>query len=236
MPTAALVSRELKGLADPQKKKILQSFFKTGPGQYGEGDLFLGVTVPQSRLVARKYAGLDFPEIRKLMHSPVHEERLAGLMILVFQFQGGNETERGKIFRFYLKHAERVNNWDLVDLSADKIVGAYLRGRSKSRLYRLARSRNLWRRRIAIVATLDFIRAGRFKDTTALAEKLMGDSHDLIHKACGWMLRETGKRDSVVLEIFLKKHCRAMPRTMLRYAIERLPAPRKRAYMKGQIS
>jgi 3-methyladenine DNA glycosylase AlkD len=221
----------LKRAASFKKKKILQSFFKTGPGQYGEGDVFIGVTVPECRKMARACSRISKRDVLELLYSEIHEERLISLLILVEWFKHGTLSQRKKIFDFYLKHAKCVNNWDLVDLSADKIAGAYLLGRSKVPLYRLARSSDLWRRRIGMVSTLHFIRAGQFKDTLALAELLMEDPHDLMHKACGWMLREVGKRDEVVLEGFLKKHCRRMPRTMLRYAIERLSTVKKKKYM-----
>lgn len=231
----AHVRRELKRAASPKKKKILQGFFKTGPGQYGEGDVFIGVTVPECRKTALACTPMSRGDIQTLLYSEVHEERLVGLLILVERFKHGRRTDRKSIFDFYLKHAERVNNWDLVDLTADKIAGAFLLDRSKAPLYRLVRASNLWERRIGVVATLHFIRAGHFDDTLALVEILMSDSHDLMHKACGWMLREVGKRDETVLESFLTKHCRRMPRTMLRYAIERLSAGKKRLYMKGKV-
>lgn len=227
----AFVRRELKGCASAKKKRSLQSFFKTGQGQYGEGDVFIGVTVPECREIARACVLMSRGDIRELLDSRVHEERLVALLVLVELFRRGREAEKKEIFDFYLKHAERVNNWDLVDLTADKIAGAFLLKRSKRPLYHFARSGSLWKRRISVVATLCFIRAGFFDDTLKLVEILIEDPHDLMHKACGWMLREVGKRDQVVLEGFLKKHCRRMPRTMLRYAIERLSAEKKKVYM-----
>ncbi|MBP9864840.1 MAG: DNA alkylation repair protein [Candidatus Omnitrophica bacterium] len=231
----AFVRRELKRYAGAQKKKRLQSFFKTGPGEYGEGDVFIGVTVPECRKTALTCAEMSRNDIEALLYSKVHEERLVALLILVERFKQGSASEKKSIFDFYLKHACRVNNWDLVDLTADKIVGAFLLDRSKSPLYRLARSSYLWERRISIVATLHFIRAGHFEDTLELVEKLMGDTQDLLHKACGWMLREVGKRDAAVLEQFLKKHCLSMPRTMLRYSIERLSTAKKKMYLCGNV-
>jgi len=229
------VRRELKRAASPKKKKISQSFFKTGPGEYGEGDVFIGVTVPECRKIALACARMSLRDIQALLSSEVHEERLVSLLVLVQRFKHGSAAERKAIFDFYLKQAGRVNNWDLVDLTADKIAGAFLLEREKAPLYRLARSANLWERRISIVATLHFIRAGHFEDTLTLVERLMKDSHDLMHKACGWMLREVGKRNEAVLEAFLTKHCRKMPRTMLRYSIERLSDAKKKKYMGREL-
>jgi len=229
------VRGELKRHANPQKKKVLQSFFKTGPGQYAEGDVFIGVTVPDCRKTALACTQISRRDIQTLLESEIHEERLVALLILVEWFKRSETLERKKIFDFYLKNSTGVNNWDLVDLTADKIVGAFLLDRDKKPLYRLVHSSSLWERRISVVATLHFIRAGRFNDTLALVQILMGDAHDLMHKACGWMLREVGKRDEAVLESFLKKNCRHMPRTMLRYSIERLSRTKKKKYMQGQV-
>ncbi|MBI2098594.1 MAG: DNA alkylation repair protein [Candidatus Wildermuthbacteria bacterium] len=222
---------DLRKFANPKKKEILQRFFKTGPGQYGEGDVFLGVMVSESRSLAVAYKNLSFSDIKKLLASPVHEERLVGLLILVYNFQkGGAETQK-TIYRYYLAHTKHVNNWDLVDLTADKIVGQYLLDNPKeiTILGKLARSKNLWERRIAIIATFQFIKCNQFKPTLQIAQLLMRDEHDLIHKAVGWMLREVGKRDKKVEMDFLKIHKHIMPRLTLRYAIERFsPAEKTR--------
>jgi len=210
--------------AHPEKARILQHFFKTGKGQYGEGDVFIGVTVPETRAVAKKFMHVGFREIEALLNSKVHEHRLCGLLILVLQFQ---KKPSGEIIDFYLKHFYAVNNWDLVDLTADKILGAWLADKDRSLLYKLAKSNTLWERRAAIVATYAFIRNNDFKDTCTLAEGFLNEKHDLMHKAVGWMLREAGKRDEKQLRMFLERNAARMPRTMLRYAIERLHDKKK---------
>jgi 3-methyladenine DNA glycosylase AlkD len=242
MKVAALdnIRKELQSMADPDKAAILQRFFKTGPGQYGEGDIFIGVIVPHLRQVAKKFSQLPLKEIRMLLYSRIHEERLVALLILVWRYGSSSNTsssakkEKEEIVKFYLDNIKQVNNWDLVDVSAPNILGAYLvDSRDRRRLlYKLARSENVWERRIAIVATHHFIRKGDFSDTLKIAEMLLQDRHDLIHKAVGWMLREVGKRDAAAEEAFLEKHCRVMPRTMLRYAIERLPESKRCRYKK----
>jgi 3-methyladenine DNA glycosylase AlkD len=228
---------ELEKLASPKKAKIYKRFFKTGIGEYGEGDVFLGLTVPQSRKIAIKYRDLKFTDIKKLLQSTIHEERLIAILILVHNFNKGSETDRKNIYNYYLKHTKYINNWDLVDLSADKIVGQYLLDKSKDILFRLARSKNLWERRISIVATYQFIKDGRYQETLKISKMLLRDEHDLIHKAVGWMLREVGKNCSEdLLEEFLNKHYKQMPRTMLRYAIERFPEKLRKVYLnKSQI-
>ena len=223
-------------LKNPTKATFLSRFFKTGPGEYGEGDLFWGLTVPESRKLALKYQDLAFTEITELLESKVHEERLIALLILVHNFQRGDGGAKERIYKFYLRNTNYVNNWDLVDLSADKIVGAYLLDQpagGRDILYRLARSKNIWERRIAIIASFQFIKEKKESaDTLNMAEILLTDSHDLIHKAVGWMLREVGKRASEkALVKFLDKHAREMPRTMLRYAIERLPEKLRIGYL-----
>ena len=231
---AADVRKELKSMAEPEKAAILQRFFKTGPSQYGEGDIFIGVMVPQSRQVAKKFNQLPLGEVRTLLYSRVHEERLVALLILAWRYSSASSSrEKEQIVKFYLDHIKRVNNWDLVDLSAPNILGAHLVDRDGRRrlLYRLAGSENVWERRIAIVTTHHFIRNGDFSDTLKIAEMLLQDRHDLIHKAVGWMLREVGKRDAAAEKEFLEKHCSVMPRTMLRYAIERLSERKRRRYM-----
>ena len=234
---AVEVRKELKSMADPDKAAILQRFFKTGLGQYGEGDIFIGVMVPQSRKVAKKFSQLQLVEVKMLLYSSIHEERLVALLILVWRYSSAlsSREEKEEIVKFYLDNIKQVNNWDLVDLSAPNILGAHLIDRDRMLLYRLARSENVWERRIAILATYHFIRNGDFSDTLKIAEILLQDRHDLIHKAAGWMLREVGKRDVASEEAFLEKHRSVMPRTMLRYAIERLPESKRRRYKKNPI-
>ena len=234
---AVEVRKELKSMADPDKAAILQRFFKTVLGQYGEGDIFIGVMVPQSRKVAKKFSQLQLVEVKMLLYSSIHEERLVALLILVWRYSSAlsSREEKEEIVKFYLDNIKQVNNWDLVDLSAPNILGAHLIDRDRMLLYRLARSENVWERRIAILATYHFIRNGDFSDTLKIAEMLLQDRHDLIHKAAGWMLREVGKRDVASEEAFLEKHRSVMPRTMLRYAIERLPESKRRRYKKNPM-
>ncbi len=229
------ISQKLKSLANPKKAKILSGFFKTDPGQYGEGDIFWGITVPQSRKVAVKYASLPLAQIEKLLKSKIHEERLVALLILVDQFQKANESQRKKLFNFYLRSTKYVNNWDLVDLSAPKIVGEYLLDKNASVLDKLAKSKELWEKRIAIVATYQFIINNQFDKTLKIAKILLLDKHDLINKAIGWMLREVGKRNQKTLEDFLKQNCKDMPRVTLRYAIERFSPGLRQKYLSGKI-
>ncbi|MDP4012351.1 MAG: DNA alkylation repair protein [Candidatus Nanoarchaeia archaeon] len=226
--TLVNLKKDLQGLSNPDKIKILSNFFKTGPGQYGENDKFLGITVPNQRKIAQKYANLNLKEIKTLLNSQIHEHRLTSLLILVHQYQNSPDT----IYKFYINNSKNINNWDLVDLTAPKIVGNYLLNKDKSVLYKLAKSKNLWERRIAIVATYEFIKNNKFNDTLKISEILLKDKHDLIHKAVGWMLREVGKKDQKTLENFLKKYHKTMPRTMLRYAIEKFEEKKKEVYMK----
>ena len=237
----ATIGNELKNLkvdldkcADKEKAMLLARFFKTGRGEYGEGDFFLGITVPASRLIAKKYSNLTFPDIIKLFKNKYHEARLVALLILVHKFkQAKTEEEKKKIYSFYLTQTKYINNWDLVDLSASYIVGNYLIDKNKKILEKLAKSKNLWEKRIAIISTFAFIYKGESKWTFKIVEMLMKDKHDLINKACGWMLREVGKRVSEKeLEKFLDKNWKIMPRTMLRYAIERLPESKRKYYLK----
>ena len=226
------IRRDMRRLADPDKAALLQRYFKTGPGEYGAGDVFIGLMVPQTRQLAKKYAGLPLSAARRLLRSPIHEERLLALLILVRRFERGRDDDRARLFEFYLRQTGRINNWDLVDLSAPKIVGAWLLDRPKAPLRRLARSANLWERRIAVLATFAEIAAGRADTALDLAERLLADPHDLMHKAVGWMLREVGQRCSRrELESFLDAHAAVMPRTMLRYAIEKLPAAERGHYL-----
>ena len=221
----------MKAFADPKRAVGLQRFFRTGPGEYGEGDKFLGLYVPQVRQIAAEYKDLSLPEIEKLLASPWHEARVVALVLLTNGYGRGDAKTKDRIYRFYMRRANRVNNWDLVDLSAPSIVGAHLLRRSRAPLRKLARSKNLWERRIAIVATQHLIANRDFDDTLYLAQLLFSDKHDLIHKAVGWMLREVGKRDERLLLSFLDEHAGAMPRTTLRYAIERLSPARRKRYM-----
>jgi 3-methyladenine DNA glycosylase AlkD len=229
------IRRMLSELKDDAHAKALKRFFKTGRGEYGEGDVFLGIRVPQLRLLVREFENLELADAVSLLRSSVHEERLLALLILVNAYKRGDEETQGKIYDLYLENTHFINNWDLVDTSAEHIVGAHLRGRSKDPLYKLARSSSLWERRIAIMATFHFIKQGEFRETLSLAKILLEDGEDLIHKAVGWMLREIGKRDMRVEKEFLKRHYCQMPRTMLRYAIEKFPQEIRQAYLKGHI-
>ena len=231
--TLTSLKRETRDLAKPADAKIFKWFFKTGPGQYGEGDHFLGLRVPALRMLTKKYRELDHADALELLKSEWHEERLLALMLLVDRYERGDDREKERIHRAYLKNAKRINNWDLVDASAAQIVGAHLTPSNVRLLVDLAASKNLWERRIAIVATYHFIRQGEFRPTLRIAELLLEDSHDLIHKAVGWMLREVRKRDRAVLDTFLMKHYPRMPRTMLRYSIERHPEKLRKAYLSG---
>lgn len=225
--TLAALRRDLRAVADPEQAAVSRHFFKTGKGQYSEGDRFLGVRVPQLRAVARRYAGLPFEDLEQLLDSPWHEERLAALVILVQRYP----RQPDAVYAFYFRKIARINNWDLVDTSAPHIVGAHLETRDRAPLYELARSRSVWERRIAIIATQHFIRRGDFRDTLAIARLLLKDEHDLIHKAAGWMLREVANRDRATVEAFLDKYAARMPRTMLRYTIEKFPEPLRQHYL-----
>jgi 3-methyladenine DNA glycosylase AlkD len=230
-PALPEIRRRLRAVAQAKHARILQRFFKTGPGEYGEGDLFLGVRVPAIRRLARQGDGLRLAEVRRLLHSPYHEERLLALLMLVRRFARGEVEARQRIVALYLRETRFINNWDLVDLSAPNILGTWLLARDRAVLDGLVASPDLWRRRIAVLATLAFIRQSQFSDTLRLCRHLLADERDLLHKACGWMLREVGKRDLRVLQTFLEAHAARMPRTMLRYAIERLPAAERKAWL-----
>jgi 3-methyladenine DNA glycosylase AlkD len=234
-PAVAAIEKELRGLGDPEAAAFLARFFKTGPGEYGEGDRFLGIRVPVLRKLARKHQSLRLSDCRALLVSPYHEARLLALLILVRAYDRGDEERRDAIYRLYLDHLAYVNNWDLVDCSAEHIVGRHLERRDKATLYDLARSSSLWERRIAIMATFRYVKAGSFEETLRIADMLLLDPHDLIHKAVGWMLREVGKRDRAVAEAFLRPRYRRMPRTMLRYAIERYPEELRKRYLRGEV-
>ena len=228
------LQKEVKKLTDNKKAKFLQRFFKTGIGEYGEGDIFAGITVPQSRSLAIKYKDLSFAQISKLLKSKIHEERLIALLILVHNFHE-NPLRKGRIYEFYLKNTKYINNWDLVDLSSHEIVGEYLLDKPKSILLNLAKSKNLWEKRIAVISTFTFIREREFNTSLKIAKILIEDKHDLIQKAVGWMLREIGKRDLRQEETFLKTHYKKMGRTALRYAIEKFPEGLRQKYLLGKI-
>ncbi len=229
------IRKKLRILADKEKAKVLQGFFKTGPGQYGEGDVFLGITAPVLRKLAAECRSTTLENTLTLLKSPIHEERLLALLLLIRRYSLGDDSAKKRIYTLYLKNSRYINNWDLVDLSAPYIVGDYLTDKSRKPLFVLARSRDLWKRRIAILATFRFIRQNDFSDALRICRMLMRDDHDLIHKAVGWMLREVGKRDRGREEQFLAEHYRSMPRTMLRYAIERFPEVRRTRYLNGRI-
>jgi 3-methyladenine DNA glycosylase AlkD len=233
--TAAALREKLQALADPKQAANLRRFFKTGFGEYGEGDRFLGLRVPQLRQLAKAHRDCPLSEIKKLLKSPIHEARLLALLLLVQRYQQGNAKEQERLYKLYLASTRHINNWDLVDSSAPYIVGAWLYQRSRKPLYQLSESSAMWERRIAILATFHFIKQGELQESLNIAERLLNDEHDLIHKAVGWMLREVGKRDMKMEEAFLKQHYKSMPRTMLRYAIERFPERRRQAYLKGRV-
>ncbi len=221
----------LKELASSADAKIVQRFFKTAPGEYGAGDQFIGIRVPVLRGLVKEFRQLSLREVASLLRSPIHEERLLALLLWVDAYQRADAAGRDAIYAAYLKNLSRINNWDLVDGSAPYILGRHLENRSRAILFTLAASKNLWHRRVAMLATLHFIRAQDFTDALRLAELLRDDEHDLMHKAVGWMLREIGKRDVAVLENFLAKHATRMPRTMLRYAIEKFPERERKRYL-----
>jgi len=224
----------LSKIATPTQAKTIQWFFRTAEGEYAEHDQFIGVTTPELRKVANHFTDIELAELEKLLASPIHEHRSTALHILVMKYKKGNVHERERIANFYIEHLSQVNNWDLVDLSARDILGAYLFARDRSFLDELARSEDLWRRRIAIVATHFFIQHDEFQDTFRIAEIHIGDAHHLIHKATGWMLREVGKRNTLELVRFLRQHQVVMPRTMLRYAVERFPEDERTRFLVGR--
>lgn len=226
--------KELGKAGNEKRAKFVSGYFKTGKGEYGEGDLFLGLSVPETRKIAKKYKDMDMQDVQQLLKSKIHEERYCALEILCFKYDKADEKEKEIIFDFVLKNTDGINNWDLVDSTAPYIVGDFLLNKPelKNILYKLAKSDNLWERRIAIVSTLTFIKAKKFEDTIKISEILMKDKHDLIHKAVGWMLREMGKRDEKELIKFLDKYYKEMPRTMLRYSLERLNDRLKKEYMR----
>lgn len=224
--------KDFKKLSRPNDAKALQRFFKTGPGEYGESDIFAGIKVPPCRELAKKYRSLPPKDVQSLLKSKIHEERAIALMILVLNFKKADELTQTEIYQFYLKHLKYINNWDLVDASAPYLVGPYLYERDRKVLYKLARSKSLWERRVAMLSTFYFIRQMDFTDALKIAEILVHDEHDLMHKAVGWMLREIGNRDLALEKKFLNKHAGAMPRTTLRYAIEKFPESERQKYLK----
>lgn len=234
MVGAAAIRQEIRALGDSAIAEHSQRFFKTGKGEYGEGDRFLGIRVPVIRKQVRKHREAPLKAIDKLLQSPWHEERLFAVLSMADRFRRGDKESRREIFDTYIEHRHYVNNWDLVDGSSHIIVGGWLESRNRKLLYRFARSKNLWERRIAIISTYQFIRNRDFDDTLAIAEILVNDEEDLIHKATGWMLREVGNRHLRTEEQFLKRHYKTMPRTMLRYAIEKFPENKRQAYLKGR--
>lgn len=227
------IKKEINESANKNKARILQKFFKTGKGEYGEGDIFLGLKSEQIKNIAKKYKKISLDKIQILLNSKIHEERVCALRILVHQYEK-TKNKKG-IFNFYLKNSKKINNWDLVDLSAPNIVGDYLLDKNKKILYKFANSKNLWQKRISIISTFTFIRNNKFEDTLKISKILLKDEHDLIHKAIGWMLREVGKRDKKILKKFLKENYNKIPRTTLRYAIEKFDEKERKIWLKKPI-
>jgi len=230
-----MITNRLMALGNKEQAAVSQRFFKTGPGQYGEGDIFIGIKVPVLRTVAKEYLDITLKDLQKILASKYHEARLLALLVMAGQFSKGDHQQKKIIYELYLKNTRFINNWDLVDASAHHIVGPYLMDKNRAPLYRLAQSDLLWERRIAIMSTFHYIKNHEFNDTLKIAEMLLSDPEDLIHKAVGWMLREIGKRRLQSEEAFLKKRYQNMPRTMLRYAIEKFPEPKRQRYLKGRI-
>ncbi len=233
--TAHDVEVALNAYENPNDALFLQKFFKTYDGGYAAGDQFIGLRVPLTRSIAKQYKDLDTTEIEKLLESPIHEHRLCALVIMVTQSKRASESHKKVLYDLYLKRTDRINNWDLVDVSCHDIVGGYLQNKSRQPLYKLAKSKNMWERRIAMVSTWQFIRSGDLQDTFKIAEMLLEDTHDLIHKAVGWMLREAGKKDEAALKVFLDQYAAVMPRTALRYSLERLHPADKAHYMRAKV-
>ena len=239
--SAAQIQKELRKISDKKKAKLYAGYFKTGKGEYGEGDVFIGISTPDQVKVAKKYIDIPLFEIQKLLKSKIHEDRSVALAILRLKFEKAEDRDRKKIFDFYIKNTKFVNNWDLVDTSAPYISGAFLLNKDKKVLYKLSKSKNLWEKRISIISTYHFIKNKKFEDTLQISEILLYDEHDLIHKAVGWMLREGLLEIRVLVpdlkteEKFLKKYYKKMPRTMLRYAIERFPELKRKKYLLGKV-
>ena len=232
------LKKDLQKLASPQKAKDCARFFKVGKGEYGEGDKFIGVTVPEQRVIAKKYLDISLTELEKLVSSPIHEYRLTGFMLLVYKYEKTEDNKlKKKYYDFYLKNHKFANNWDIIDVTTPKVIGAYLFENIAERkiLYQYAISKNLWERRVTMLATYAFITKNDFVDALKISKILLNDKHDLIHKAVGWMLREIGKKDQKVEEEFLQKYYKKMPRTMLRYAIEKFSDNKRKKYLNNQI-
>ncbi len=229
------IRKKISALSNTERAEFSQRFFKTGPGEYGEGDIFLGLSVPQMRTLAKEYRAVSIEDVLVLLQSAIHDERAIAIFILVQAFAKGDEVKKRQIYELYLQQTRFINNWDLVDCSAAQIVGAFLLNKNRKPLYTLAKSKSLWDRRISIIATFHFIRQHEFSETLTIAGMLLTDKEDLIHKAVGWMLREVGKRNLDVEEAFLIEHYEKMPRTMLRYAIEKFPEARRQMYLRGQL-
>jgi 3-methyladenine DNA glycosylase AlkD len=222
---------ELHNKSSPERAVFVSRFFKTGKGQYGEGDIFIGVSNPDARQIAKKYAQISLLETEQLLQSPIHEHRFVALVLLTHRFAKSRGEAQENVVSCYLRNIEKINNWDLVDISCHKIIGPYLFDKERSLLYELAARPHLWSQRIALISTFHFIGKRQFTDTLQLSEMLLSHPHDLIHKAIGWMLREIGKRDELVLEEFLQDHIRQMPRTALRYAIEKFGVSKRKYYL-----
>jgi 3-methyladenine DNA glycosylase AlkD len=233
--TTKEIRSKLRKLGNKKRAKLARRYFKTGPGEYGEGDIFLGIAVPKLRTLAKEYQDLALTDIIDLLQSAIHEERLLALLLLVRAYAHADDDIKKKIYERYLQNTRYINNWDLVDLSAMRIVGAYLMEKSKRPLHHLAASNDMWERRIAVMATFHFIERREFAVSLTIARKLLTDKEDLIHKAVGWMLREVGKRTLRIEEQFLKRHYQKMPRTMLRYAIEKFPEAKRQRYLTGRV-
>lgn len=231
----AELKKKIRLLSDKEIAETSKWFFKTGKGEYGEGDQFIGLKVPTQRKIAREFKDLNSNDLAKLLKSPIHEERLISLFILVDRYHKADEKTKNEIFDFYIKNRKGINNWDLVDLSAPKILGKHLHKKDKAILFKFAVSKNLWERRIAVLSTYEFIKNNNYKTSLRLCKILLNDKHDLIHKAVGWMLREIGKKDLEMEERFLRANYRKMPRTMLRYSIEKFPESKRKKYLKGKI-
>ncbi|MCB0366939.1 MAG: DNA alkylation repair protein [Bdellovibrionales bacterium] len=230
------IHKRLRQFASLKRAQLNQSFFKTGKGEYGYGDIFLGITMPDCRKVAKEYKDLSLAETKRVIRSKYHEERMAGLIILVQKYEKASaDKERERLYKTYVDHFNYINNWDLVDVTCPRIVGQHLENRNRKILYQWAKSERLWTKRVAIISTLWFVKDGDLDDAFKLAQVLLHDEHDLIHKAVGWVLREAGKKEVKRLEAFLKKHCKTMPRTMLRYAIEKFPERKRQMYLKGKV-
>ncbi|MBF0494053.1 MAG: DNA alkylation repair protein [Candidatus Omnitrophica bacterium] len=226
---------DIRKHGDRKKAELLKRYFKTGPGEYAEGDIFIGIKVPALRAIAKKYRYLSFNDTLTLLKSDIHEERFVALLLLMHKYRCADAGWQKKIYKAYLAHTKYINNWDLVDVSAKHVVGGFLMDKDRTPVHELAHSASLWERRIAVLATFYFIGHGDFDDALKISEILINDRHDLIHKAVGWMLREVGKKDMDIEEKFLKKYCAIMPRTMLRYAIERFPGTKRMAYLRAKM-